>query len=50
MTLSADRARVTTFVAVSPLDTFEVFTQEIDAWWGDLVTRYRLHAARPLPA
>jgi uncharacterized protein YndB with AHSA1/START domain len=30
----ADRARVTTFVAVSPADAFEVFTQEIDAWWG----------------
>ncbi|RYZ41965.1 MAG: activator of HSP90 ATPase [Myxococcaceae bacterium] len=30
---SADRARVTTFVAVSPLDAFEVFTQETDAWW-----------------
>ncbi|WP_394828599.1 SRPBCC domain-containing protein [Pendulispora albinea] len=29
----ADRARVTTFVAVSPGDAFEVFTQEIDLWW-----------------
>lgn len=31
---SADRARVTTFVAVSPLDAFEVFTEETDLWWG----------------
>jgi uncharacterized protein YndB with AHSA1/START domain len=30
---SADRARVTTFVAVSPLDAFEVFTEETDLWW-----------------
>ena len=28
-----DRARVTTFVKVSPQDAFEVFTEEIDAWW-----------------
>ncbi|RKH06981.1 activator of HSP90 ATPase [Corallococcus sp. CA053C] len=34
MTMSADRARVTTFVAVSPLDAFEVFTQETDVWWA----------------
>ncbi|RKH55669.1 SRPBCC domain-containing protein [Corallococcus llansteffanensis] len=34
MTMSADRARVTTFVAVSPLDAFEVFTQETDVWWS----------------
>ncbi len=28
-----DRARVTTFVAVSPTDAFEVFTTETDLWW-----------------
>jgi activator of HSP90 ATPase len=28
-----ENARVTTFVAVSPTDAFEVFTQEIDVWW-----------------
>jgi hypothetical protein len=29
----ADRARVTTFVAVDPGEAFAVFTDEIDAWW-----------------
>src|SRR5262245_35799791 len=29
----ADRARVTTYVAVSPEDAFEVFTEETDLWW-----------------
>ena len=33
-------ARVTTFVAVSPKDAFEVFTDEIDRWWGQ-GPRYR---------
>jgi len=33
-------ARVTTFVAVSPEDAFEVFTEEIDRWWGQ-GPRYR---------
>jgi uncharacterized protein YndB with AHSA1/START domain len=33
-------ARVTTFVAVSPRDAFEVFTDEIDRWWGQ-GPRYR---------
>ncbi|MEP7126316.1 MAG: SRPBCC domain-containing protein [Byssovorax sp.] len=28
-----DRARATTFVAVDPLDAFEVFTGETDLWW-----------------
>jgi uncharacterized protein YndB with AHSA1/START domain len=28
-----DRARVTTWVAVAPVDAFEVFTSEIDLWW-----------------
>jgi uncharacterized protein YndB with AHSA1/START domain len=30
---SAETARVTTFVAVSPDDAFDVFTEEIDRWW-----------------
>jgi uncharacterized protein YndB with AHSA1/START domain len=30
---SAEIARVTTFVAVSPDDAFAVFTEEIDVWW-----------------
>lgn len=30
---SPESARVTTFVNVSPLDAFEVFTDEIDRWW-----------------
>jgi uncharacterized protein YndB with AHSA1/START domain len=29
----ADRARVTTFVAVAPRDAFAVFTEETDLWW-----------------
>ena len=28
-----DRARATTFVAVDPLDAFEVFTEETELWW-----------------
>jgi hypothetical protein len=28
-----ETARVTTFVAVSPNDAFEVFTSEVDLWW-----------------
>ena len=31
---AGDRARASTFVAVEPLETFEVFTSEIDLWWG----------------
>jgi len=31
--MTSERARVTTFVAVSPADAFDVFTTEIDAWW-----------------
>ena len=30
---TTDRARVITYVAVSPRDAFEVFTEEIDTWW-----------------
>lgn len=28
-----DRARATTFVAVDPIDAFEVFTAETELWW-----------------
>jgi len=31
--MSADRVRVTTFVAVAPSDAFDVFTRETDLWW-----------------
>jgi hypothetical protein len=31
---SPDRVRVTTFVALPPGEAFEVFTREIDRWWG----------------
>ena len=31
--MSSEVARVTTFVEVSPLDAFEVFTDEVDLWW-----------------
>ena len=33
MTARRDRIRVTTFVAVTPADAFDVFTREIDQWW-----------------
>jgi uncharacterized protein YndB with AHSA1/START domain len=31
--MSAENARVTTFVNVPPGDAFDVFTDEIDRWW-----------------
>lgn len=31
--MSAEVARVITYVKVTPLDAFEVFTQEVDLWW-----------------
>lgn len=31
--LAGDVAKVSVFVRVAPQDAFEVFTQEIDAWW-----------------
>lgn len=31
--MSAETARVITYVEVSPLDAFEVFTDEVDLWW-----------------
>lgn len=34
MTRPGDRARVQTFVRVSQRDAFDVFTLELDAWWG----------------
>ncbi len=30
-----DRARVSVFVAVTPEDAFDVFTNEIDLWWRE---------------
>jgi uncharacterized protein YndB with AHSA1/START domain len=41
VTAANDRVRVTTFVAVSPLEAFRIFTGEIDAWWRR-GQRYRL--------
>lgn len=32
--ISGDQVRVQTFVAVAPSDAFDVFTNEIDQWWG----------------
>lgn len=32
--IGADSVTVSTVVAVCPADAFEVFTEEIDAWWG----------------
>jgi uncharacterized protein YndB with AHSA1/START domain len=39
-----DRVKVSVLVAVPPDDAFAVFTQEIDRWWGDLLTSLREHA------
>lgn len=40
-----ERVVVTTFVAVSPSDAFEVFTREIDLWWKQ-APRYRRMAGQ----
>ena len=55
-----DRVRVTTFVAVSPADAFEVFTtavrhgkdvpaflRDLGMWWGALMSSLREHASAP---
>jgi uncharacterized protein YndB with AHSA1/START domain len=42
---SAETARVTTFVAVSPDDAFAVFTDEIDLWWRRSI-RFRIGGAK----
>jgi hypothetical protein len=31
--MKSESARVVTYVEVSPLDAFEVFTDEVDVWW-----------------
>ncbi|MFO0554033.1 MAG: SRPBCC domain-containing protein [Polyangiaceae bacterium] len=43
---SGDAAQVSVFVAVSPVDAFEVFTEEIDLWWGQ-GPRFRIGTHRP---
>lgn len=40
-----DVAKVSVFVRVAPADAFEVFTQEIDAWWRT-GPRYRVAGRR----
>lgn len=42
---TVENARVTTFVAVSPDDAFEVFTGEIDLWWRRSV-RFRVGGSK----
>lgn len=42
---TAETARVTTFVAVTPDDAFEVFTDEIDLWWRRSI-RFRVGGAK----
>jgi uncharacterized protein YndB with AHSA1/START domain len=42
---TAETARVTTFVAVTPDDAFEVFTGEIDLWWRRSI-RFRIGGAK----
>lgn len=41
-----DRVRVTTIVAVTPAEAFELFTADVDAWWRR-GPRYRADGARP---
>ncbi len=42
---SSDCARATTIVAVAPETAFEVFTEQVDAWWKR-GPRYRFRAQR----
>jgi uncharacterized protein YndB with AHSA1/START domain len=42
---AGDAARVTVYVAVTPLDAFEVFTSEIDVWWRQ-GPKYRIAGKR----
>jgi uncharacterized protein YndB with AHSA1/START domain len=44
--MSGDVAKISVFVAVSPRDAFEVFTQEIDLWWRRGVA-YRIGGKQP---
>lgn len=44
--IEGDVVRVQTFVAVSPTDAFEVFTNEIDQWWGR-GPQYRIGGKHP---
>jgi hypothetical protein len=41
----SDRARATTLVAVAPEHAFELFTEQVDAWWKR-GPRYRFRAGR----
>jgi uncharacterized protein YndB with AHSA1/START domain len=43
---SGDSAKVSVFVAISPGDAFEVFTNEIDLWWKQ-GPAYRIAGKRP---
>lgn len=45
-TATGDKVRVQTFVAVPPDVAFEVFTTEIDLWWGR-GPRYRIAGKHP---
>jgi uncharacterized protein YndB with AHSA1/START domain len=46
MSAAGDGARVSVFVAVSPADAFDVFTNEIDLWWGR-GPKFRIAGKRP---
>jgi uncharacterized protein YndB with AHSA1/START domain len=43
---AGDGARVSVFVAVTPADAFEVFTQETDLWWRK-GPKFRIGGKRP---
>ena len=44
--ISGDRAAASVFVAVTPEDAFDVFTREIDMWWGH-GPRFRIGGRSP---
>jgi hypothetical protein len=39
--ISGDRATVSVSVAVTQATAFDVFTREMDLWWGELMTGLR---------
>ena len=48
MTIAGDKVRVQTFVRVSQRDAFDVFTLELDTWWGK-GPAYRIGGKHPGP-
>ncbi len=40
---AGDAASFSVFVPVAQEDAFDIFTREIDLWWGQLMTSLREH-------